>query len=83
MSNSTATADVAVVNVLTLTANDRCIRCSAQAYTGWVQDPTDDPLLWCAHHDREHAEALEATGWVRVIDERHKLTIERESSADV
>lgn len=55
----------------TLTANDRCDRDNAQAYTKWVLE--ESTLLFCVHHDTEHAEVLEAQGFVRYIDERDKL----------
>ena len=53
---------------------DRCDRCGAQAYTGWWRAEAHGELLLCAHHDREHADALEANGWNRLIDDRAALT---------
>lgn len=35
-----------------LTSNDRCDRCGAQAHARTAHD--NGPLLWCAHHHREH-----------------------------
>ena len=40
-----------------LTAADRCDRCGAQAYIRVVL-PSGADLLFCAHHGREHNEAL-------------------------
>jgi len=40
-----------------LTARDRCDRCGAQAYVRvWL--PGFLELLFCAHHNRQHASAL-------------------------
>ena len=56
-----------------LTAQDRCDRCGAQAQARTAHDVTAEraiypedvitvvgvvPLLWCAHHFREHADLL-------------------------
>lgn len=57
-----------------LTANDRCDRDGAQAYTKWVLE--ESQLLFCVHHDREHEEILQAQGFVRYIDERDRLLTE-------
>lgn len=40
----------------TLTANDRCDQCGAQAYVRVELQAGD--LLFCAHHGRRHASAL-------------------------
>jgi len=40
-----------------LTALDLCDRCGAQAYVR-VLLPNSGELLFCAHHGRQHAEAL-------------------------
>ena len=40
-----------------LTAMDLCDRCGAQAYVRVVL-PDSGELLFCAHHGRQHAEAL-------------------------
>lgn len=40
-----------------LTASHRCERCGAQAYVE-VELPTKSILLFCAHHYREHKDAL-------------------------
>lgn len=55
-----------------LTAEDRCDRCGAQAYLR-VALATGGELLFCAHHAREHGDALKEIA-VTVQDETHKLT---------
>lgn len=40
-----------------LSAADRCDRCGARAYLRAVL-PSGSELLFCAHHAREHQEAL-------------------------
>lgn len=55
------------------TAQDRCDRCSAQAFirTLHVVDvETSLPLEWCKHHFTEHIEALDV---FVVHDESHRL----------
>ena len=54
-----------------LTAADRCDRCGAQAYLR-VELQTGGELLFCAHHAREHGEALKQVA-VTVQDETHTL----------
>lgn len=56
----------------TLTAEHRCDRCGAQAYVR-TRMPGDLELLWCAHHWREHGEALRLAA-LEVHDETHRLT---------
>ena len=55
----------------TLTAEDRCDRCGAQAYLR-VELQTGGELLFCAHHAREHGDALKEIA-VSLQDETHKL----------
>lgn len=55
-----------------LTAEDRCDRCGAQAYLR-VELAAGAELLFCAHHAREHGDALKAIA-VSFQDETHKLT---------
>ncbi|MFT4084800.1 MAG: hypothetical protein QM638_19650 [Nocardioides sp.] len=55
-----------------LTAADRCDRCGAQAYLR-VELQSGGELLFCAHHAREHGDALREIA-VTVTDETHKLT---------
>ena len=54
-----------------LTAMDRCDRCGAQAYVR-VLLPSRLELLFCAHHNREHARALAAIA-VEIQDETRRL----------
>ncbi|QDB79446.1 hypothetical protein FHE66_03280 [Georgenia sp. 311] len=54
-----------------MTAQDRCDRCGAQAYVR-VELPVGE-LLFCAHHARKHAEALEGVA-TAIQDETHRLT---------
>ena len=61
----------------TLTAEDRCDRCGAQAYLR-VELQTGGELLFCAHHAREHGEALKEIA-VNLHDETHKLQTPRRS----
>lgn len=48
-----------------------CDRCEAHAYVHVMLD-SGGILSWCAHHYREHEEALMAYA-VNVQDERHLL----------
>lgn len=54
-----------------LTAADRCDRCGAQAYLR-VELQSGGELLFCAHHAREHGDALKEVA-ATVHDETHKL----------
>lgn len=54
-----------------LTASDRCDRCGAQAYMR-VTLPSLSELLFCAHHAREHGDALRAKA-LHVHDETGAL----------
>ena len=54
-----------------LTAADRCDRCGAQAYLK-VELLSGGELHFCAHHAREHSDALKAVA-ANVIDETHRL----------
>ena len=60
---------------------DRCDRCGVQAYTGWWRPETYGELLLCAHHDRQHEDALEAKGWNRLLDDRAELLQDRLTGA--
>lgn len=55
-----------------LTAEDRCDRCGAQAYLR-VELQSGGELLFCAHHAREHGDALKEVA-ANVVDETHKLS---------
>ena len=54
-----------------LTAVDRCDRCGAQAYVR-VLLPGRRELLFCAHHNRQHASALAKIA-VGIHDETGRL----------
>ncbi|MBF4767419.1 hypothetical protein ISU10_06525 [Nocardioides agariphilus] len=54
-----------------LSAADRCDRCGAQAYLR-VELLSGGELLFCAHHAREHGDALKAVA-ANVVDETHRL----------
>lgn len=55
----------------TMTAEDRCDRCGAQAYLR-VELQSGGELLFCAHHAREHGDKLKQIA-ATVVDETHKL----------
>ena len=61
----------AVAPSTSLTAEDRCDRCGAQAYLR-VELQSGGELLFCAHHAREHGEKLKEVA-AAVTDETHKL----------
>jgi len=61
-----------------LTALDLCDRCGAQAYVR-VLLPNSGELLFCAHHGREHAQALAKVA-VDIQDETQRLTSQETSS---
>jgi hypothetical protein len=67
-----------VVETDTLNANDRCDSCQAQAYI-WVNGVSGD-LLFCGHHFTKHEDKIRSYAF-EIIDERHKLSVKRESSA--
>ncbi|MGH8868447.1 MAG: DUF7455 domain-containing protein [Actinomycetes bacterium] len=54
-----------------LTAADRCDRCSAQAYVR-VRLVSGGELLFCAHHGNEHRPALQKIA-EQIQDETHRL----------
>ena len=55
-----------------LTALDLCDRCGAQAYVRVVL-PGAGELLFCAHHARQHSEALARVA-VEIHDETDRLS---------
>jgi hypothetical protein len=63
-------ADVNAALAPTLTAADRCDRCSAQAYVRATLHAGGE-LLFCAHHGREHIPAL--VGHADIHDESDRL----------
>ena len=54
-----------------LTASDLCDRCGATAYVR-VLLPGSGELLFCAHHNRQHADALAKVA-VEIQDETARL----------
>jgi hypothetical protein len=54
-----------------LTAADRCDRCGAQAYLR-VELVSGGELLFCAHHAREHNDALREVA-ASMIDETNRM----------
>jgi hypothetical protein len=62
----------ALPRVWRLKATDRCDRCGAQAYVR-VLLPGRRELLFCAHHNREHASALAKIA-VEILDETQRLS---------
>lgn len=61
----------------TLTAADRCDRCGAQAYVHVLLEA--GALLFCAHHWRQHGDAVKANA-VAIIDETSVLSQAQASS---
>ena len=64
----------AVAQTTPLTAADRCDRCGAQAYVRVVL-PGSGELLFCAHHSRQHGDALAKVG-AEIQDETERLSQE-------
>jgi hypothetical protein len=62
-----------------LTALDLCDRCGAPAYVR-VLLPGSGELLFCAHHNRQHAEALAKIA-VEIQDETARLSGAEEASS--
>ena len=62
-----------------MTASDRCDRCGAQAYVRVVLNAGGE-LLFCAHHGREHGEALRQAG-ADIHDESQKLAATTSAAA--
>ena len=56
-----------------LPARDVCDRCGAQAYVRVVLSGSGE-LLFCAHHGRQHAEALAKIADVEIQDETERLS---------
>jgi hypothetical protein len=61
-----------------LNATDLCDRCGAQAYVRVVLTGSGQ-LLFCAHHNRQHAEALAKIA-VEIQDETDRLSKEQSSN---
>ncbi len=67
-----ATLNGALAPTKPLTAADRCDRCGAQAYVR-VLLPNSGELLFCAHHNRQHAPVLAKIA-VEIQDETKRLS---------
>ena len=67
---STVTTAVAL-GASALSAADRCDRCGAQAYLR-VEMPSGAELYFCAHHGREHSDALRQVA-TSIQDETERL----------
>ncbi len=61
----------AVAPTAALSALDRCDRCGAQAYVR-VKLPTGGELFFCAHHGRQHEDALRQVA-AAIHDETERL----------
>jgi hypothetical protein len=68
----------AMAPIRPLSATDLCDRCGAQAYVRVVL-PGSGELLFCAHHNRQHAEALAKIA-VEIQDETERLSRSEEST---
>jgi hypothetical protein len=62
----------ALTATTTMSAEDRCDGCGAQAYVR-VRLVTGGELLFCGHHWGRHSDALKAQA-VEVVDETDRLT---------
>ena len=62
--------EVPVMEARTITAQDRCDRCGAQAYMR--AELLAGELLFCAHHAREHGNKLESVA-IAITDETSRL----------
>ena len=62
----------AMAPIKPLNATDLCDRCRATAYVRVIL-PGSGELLFCAHHNRKHAEALAKIA-VEIQDETGRLT---------
>jgi hypothetical protein len=62
-----------------LSGHDLCDRCGAQAYVRVVL-PGAGELLFCAHHGREHADALAKVA-VEIQDESGRLSTPQKAQA--
>jgi hypothetical protein len=69
--SESATAAEPRAGIWRLTTVDRCDRCGAQAYVR-VLLPSRLELLFCAHHNRQHATALAGIA-LEIQDETRRL----------
>ena len=70
----------AMAPIRPLSATDLCDRCGAQAYVRVVL-PGSAELLFCAHHNRQHADALAKIA-VEIQDETDRLSQAQESGSE-
>lgn len=70
----------AVAPSAALSAADRCDRCGAQAYLR-VEMPSGAELYFCAHHGREHNDALREVA-ATIQDETERLKATPGTAAD-
>ena len=63
-----------------LNATDLCDRCGAQAYVRVVL-PGSAELLFCAHHNRQHADALAKIA-VEIQDETDRLSRSQDAATE-
>lgn len=56
---------------MTLTAQDRCDRCSAQAFVVWSRDNL--ALQFCRHHSVKFGPDLLSDEWAVTVDESDKI----------
>ena len=63
-----------------LKATDLCDRCGAQAYVRVVL-PGAGELLFCAHHNRQHADALAKIA-VEIQDETDRLSRSQDAARE-
>ena len=61
-------------NAVTLTAQDRCDSCGAQAFV--YTELKSGYLLFCAHHWNKYRESLEPN-LRSFVDETHKLIVDK------
>lgn len=59
------------MDIIALTAADRCDRCGAQAYTVARKADLDD-LMFCNHHLEKHRDALLLSGFELIEDVQAK-----------
>jgi hypothetical protein len=64
---------ITVIDNAPMSAIHRCDRCGGQAYVEVLIDENKSALLFCAHHAREHEEALFSTPGAVIFDHRPYL----------
>ena len=65
-----------------LTAQDRCDRCGAQAYMEVIAEGWPSELRFCNHHASIHEAALNQAPDIVVVDERHHLIAQEGGKRD-